>query len=60
VLDIDFVQEGIIEDITAFCIRLRLDDGRQLTYPNNIVLQKGVEKIPLRGSITPGSAPPVS
>lgn len=45
VLDMDFAQEAVIEDITAFCIRMRLDDGRVLTYPNNIVLQKGVEKL---------------
>ncbi len=45
ILDLEFAQEGTIEDITAFCIKLRLPNGRQLTYPNNIVLQKGVEKL---------------
>jgi small-conductance mechanosensitive channel len=45
ILDLEFAKEATIEDITAFYIRLRMDSGEMLTYPNNIVLQKGVLKI---------------
>ncbi len=40
--DKDFPIEGLIEDIKAFHIHLRTDEGELLTYPNNMLLQKGV------------------
>lgn len=40
--DKDFPIEAIIEDIRAFQIHLRLDDGNLVTYPNNLILQKAV------------------
>lgn len=40
--DKDFPSEAIIEDIKAFHIHLRTDDGELITYPNNLLLQKGV------------------
>ena len=40
--DKDFPLEGIIEDIRAFHLHLRLDDGNLVTYPNNLMLQKGI------------------
>lgn len=43
--DKDFPIEAIIVDITAFQIRLRLDDGNLVTYPNNLILQKAVTLI---------------
>lgn len=43
--DKDFPTEGIIEDIRAFHIHIRSDDGELLTYPNNLLLQKGVAQI---------------
>lgn len=43
--DKDFPIEAIIEDITAFQILLRLDDGNLVTYPNNLILQKAVTLI---------------
>ena len=38
----DFPIEAIIEDIRAFQIHLRLDNGDLVTYPNNLILQKAV------------------
>ena len=40
--DKDFPVIAIIEDITAFQIILRMDDGDLVTYPNNLILQKAV------------------
>ena len=40
--DKDFPNEAIIEDIKAFHINLRTDEGELVTYPNNLMLQKGV------------------
>lgn len=43
--DKDFPLEAIIEDIRAFQIHLRLDNGDLVTYPNNLILQKAVTLI---------------
>jgi small-conductance mechanosensitive channel len=40
--DKDFPIEAIIEDIRAFQIHLRQDNGDLVTYPNNLLLQKAV------------------
>ncbi|GAA4237413.1 mechanosensitive ion channel [Postechiella marina] len=40
--DKDFPLKGIIEDIRAFQLHLRLDNGDLVTYPNNLILQKAV------------------
>jgi len=40
--DKDFPIQGIIEDIRAFQLHLRLDSGDLTTYPNNLMLQKAV------------------
>ena len=40
--DKDFPIVAIIEDIRAFQLHLRLDDGDLVTYPNNLILQKAV------------------
>jgi len=40
--DKDFPIEAIIEDIRAFQLHLRLDNGDLVTYPNNLLLQKAV------------------
>lgn len=40
--DKDFPMEAIIEDIGAFQLHLRLDNGNLVTYPNNLMLQKAV------------------
>ncbi|WOD43724.1 mechanosensitive ion channel domain-containing protein [Hwangdonia lutea] len=43
--DKDFPIKAIIEDIRAFQLHLRLDDGDLVTYPNNLMLQKAVTLI---------------
>lgn len=43
--DKDFPIEGVIEDIRAFQLHLRLDNGDLVTYPNNLMLQKAVTLI---------------
>lgn len=40
--DKDFPIEGIIEDIRAFQLHLRLENGDLVTYPNNLMLQRAV------------------
>lgn len=40
--DKDFPIRAIIEDIRAFHLHLRLDNGDLVTYPNNLILQKAV------------------
>ncbi|MDX1278838.1 mechanosensitive ion channel domain-containing protein [Oceanihabitans sediminis] len=40
--DKDYPIEAIIEDIRAFQLHLRLDNGNLITYPNNLILQKPV------------------
>ena len=40
--DKDFPIKAIIEDIRAFHLHLRLENGDLITYPNNLMLQKAV------------------
>lgn len=40
--DKDYPLEAIIEDIRAFQLILREDNGDLVTYPNNLILQKAV------------------
>ncbi len=40
--DKDFPLEAVIEDIRAFQLHLREDNGDLVTYPNNLILQKAV------------------
>ncbi|MGJ8550090.1 mechanosensitive ion channel domain-containing protein [Winogradskyella wichelsiae] len=40
--DKDYPVEAIIEDIRAFQLILRDDNGNLVTYPNNLILQKAV------------------
>ena len=40
--DKDFPVRAIIEDIRAFQLHLRLENGDLVTYPNNLMLQKAV------------------
>ncbi len=42
ILDKDFPEEAIIIDIQAFNINLKRENGEILTYPNNLLLQKGI------------------
>lgn len=43
--DKDFPITAIIEDIRAFQLHLRIENGDLVTYPNNLMLQKAVTLI---------------
>lgn len=43
--DKDFPIQAEIEDIKAFHIYLKTNDGQRITYPNNLLLQKGISII---------------
>jgi small-conductance mechanosensitive channel len=43
--DKDFPIQAEIEDIKAFHIYLKTIDGERITYPNNLLLQKGISII---------------
>ena len=43
--DKDFPIEAEIVDIGAFHVFLKTDDGEQIIYPNNLLLQKGISII---------------
>ncbi len=45
ILDGDFPEEADILDIKAFHLYLQKDNGELVTYPNNLLLQKGVALI---------------
>ena len=40
--DKDFPIQAEIEDIRAFHVYLKTKDGEMITYPNNLLLQKGI------------------
>ena len=40
--DKEFPIKAVIEDIRAFQLHLRLENGDLVTYPNNLMLQKAV------------------
>ncbi len=43
VQDKDFDWTGVVEDISGFYLFMRTDDGRCITIPTNLVMQKGIE-----------------
>lgn len=43
--DKDFPVEGEIDDIKAFYVVLKTSDGETITYPNNLLMQKGISVI---------------
>ncbi|WP_240467656.1 mechanosensitive ion channel family protein [Flagellimonas sp. HSM57] len=43
VMDKDFDWTGEVEDISGFYLFMRTDDGRKITIPTNLVIQKGIE-----------------
>lgn len=45
IYDKDFPIQGEIEDISAFHINLKTIEGENVTYPNNLLLQKGISII---------------
>ena len=45
ILDNDFNFSGTVKNITAFYVHMITDDNREITIPNSIVTQKGIEYI---------------
>ena len=43
--DKEFPFEAEIEDIRAFHIYMKTKDGEMITYPNNLLLQRGISII---------------
>lgn len=43
ILDKDFDWTGEVKDITGFYLFMETDDGRTITIPNALVMQKGIE-----------------
>ena len=43
VLDKDFDWTGKVEDLSGFYLFMRTDDGKRITIPTNLVIQKGIE-----------------
>ncbi|RZS93548.1 mechanosensitive ion channel domain-containing protein [Aquimarina brevivitae] len=43
VLDKDFDWTGEVKDITSFYLFMKTDDGRNITLPTSLVIQKGIE-----------------
>ncbi|MCQ1058033.1 mechanosensitive ion channel domain-containing protein [Photobacterium sp. DNB23_23_1] len=53
VADKDEDISGIIIDITMFHVILRHENGNIITYPNNLILQKGVTKLIVKHELNP-------
>ena len=43
ILDKDFDWSGEVKDITGFYLFMKTDDGRIITLPTSLVMQKGIE-----------------
>jgi len=43
--DKDFPIEATLKDIKTFYLYLETDEGEKITYPNNLILQKGISVI---------------
>ncbi len=45
VLDKDFNWVGIVTDITGFYVHIKTDENENITLPNSLVIQKGIQLI---------------
>ena len=43
IMEKDYEQVGVVTDITGFYLHMRTEDGRYLTFPTSLIIQKGVE-----------------
>ena len=43
ILDKDFELTGEVKDITSFYFFIKTDKGENITFPNSLILQKGIE-----------------
>ncbi|GAA0348894.1 mechanosensitive ion channel family protein [Bowmanella denitrificans] len=52
----DFDMSGVIEEITTFHVLIRRDQGELITYPNSLILQTPVIKLPEHAKSLPQKA----
>mgnify|MGYP001814896265 CR=1 FL=1 len=45
IIDKDYDYTGTITDITSFFLFMRTDDGKNVTLPTSIIMQKGIEML---------------
>ena len=45
ILDKEFESEGLVKNITGLYTMMELDNGRKVSIPNSLILQKGIEII---------------
>ena len=45
IVDGDNSVTGIVDDISLFSIKIRLDDGEVVSYPNNVAIQKPIKHL---------------
>ncbi|TAI49219.1 mechanosensitive ion channel domain-containing protein [Flagellimonas allohymeniacidonis] len=43
VMDKDYDWTGVVEDISGFYLFMRTDEGKRISIPTNLVIQKGIE-----------------
>ncbi len=43
ILDKEFDFTGVVKDITGFYVHIKTSSGKDITVPNSVVLQKGIE-----------------
>ncbi len=53
--EIDYEGNYIIEDIRAYHVHLRKENGELMTYPNNLMLQKAVSLVETTADVREGS-----
>jgi len=49
--DKDFPIEATLKDIKTFYLYLETDKGEKITYPNNLILQKGISVVEAKHSL---------
>jgi len=54
ILDSSFEWVGRVTDITGFYFFLKTDKGENITLPNNLVIQKGIEILEAKSAINSG------
>jgi small-conductance mechanosensitive channel len=45
IMDSEFKSDGVVKNITGFYTMIELDNGRSVSMPNSLILQKGIEFI---------------
>jgi small-conductance mechanosensitive channel len=43
IMDAEFKSDGVVQNITGFYTMIEMDNGRSVSMPNSLILQKGIE-----------------